>query len=260
VSDEPEDITAAREVVRHYEAAKYERERAQRRAEGEVLLSALIGQRFAIRIEAVEPWGDDSYIVEFTARLLSVEDWSAQFPGQINGRMHWDNGVTTTGIELARSDIIPESVADLNLISEVLADAGDARLLTKPQQYVEQSRAAAAEIATWPGWMQRNLEPRILPATEDAMPERIVVGKNGAYWRDFGTHYSMCPVSTDNDPIEPFAVYVRATPEGTFPESVQIRGHIEGHTLVLDEPIDVKARTTVVIRSSGTVDLDGDPA
>ena len=42
------------------------------------------------------------------------------------------------------------------------------------------------------------------------LPERIVVGANGAYWRDYGDHYSMCPVSDDNDPVEPVAVYVRA--------------------------------------------------
>ena len=41
------------------------------------------------------------------------------------------------------------------------------------------------------------------------LPERVVVGANGAYWRDFGTHYSMCPVSDDNDPVEAVATYVR---------------------------------------------------
>ena len=41
------------------------------------------------------------------------------------------------------------------------------------------------------------------------LPERVVVGANGAYWRDFGTHYSMCPVSEDNDPVEVVATYVR---------------------------------------------------
>ena len=41
------------------------------------------------------------------------------------------------------------------------------------------------------------------------LPDRIVVGKNGAYWRDYGDHYSMAVVSEDNDPIDPIAVYVR---------------------------------------------------
>lgn len=51
--------------------------------------------------------------------------------------------------------------------------------------------------------------------TEDDLPRRVVVGKNGAYWRSYenvdGTvgHYSMPPVSTDNDPVEPIAVYER---------------------------------------------------
>ncbi len=43
----------------------------------------------------------------------------------------------------------------------------------------------------------------------DDLPERVVVGANGAYWRDFGDGYSMCPVSDDNDPVTPVAVYVR---------------------------------------------------
>ena len=42
-----------------------------------------------------------------------------------------------------------------------------------------------------------------------ALPRRVVVGANGAYWRDFGTHYSMCPVSDDNDPVEPVETFIR---------------------------------------------------
>jgi len=48
------------------------------------------------------------------------------------------------------------------------------------------------------------------------LPSRVVVGANGAYWRDYtdSDHpgYSMCPVSEDNEPVEVVAVYVRATP------------------------------------------------
>lgn len=40
------------------------------------------------------------------------------------------------------------------------------------------------------------------------LPERVVVGENGAYWRDYGDSYSMCPVSEDNDPVVPVATYV----------------------------------------------------
>lgn len=48
----------------------------------------------------------------------------------------------------------------------------------------------------------------------NGLPARVVVGKNGAYWRDYTDDpdlpgYSMCPVSTDNDPVEVVAVYVR---------------------------------------------------
>jgi hypothetical protein len=44
---------------------------------------------------------------------------------------------------------------------------------------------------------------------ERSLPKRVVVGANGAYYRDFGGFYSMCPVSDDNDPVEVVAVYVR---------------------------------------------------
>ena len=43
----------------------------------------------------------------------------------------------------------------------------------------------------------------------DDLPDRVVVGANGAYWRAYVDHYSMCPVSTDNDPVEVVAVYTR---------------------------------------------------
>lgn len=46
-------------------------------------------------------------------------------------------------------------------------------------------------------------------AEVDYLPDRVVVGRNGAYWRDYGDWYSMCPVSTDNDPVDVMAVYER---------------------------------------------------
>ena len=45
-------------------------------------------------------------------------------------------------------------------------------------------------------------------------PDRVVVGANGAYWRDYGDFYSMCPVSDDNDPVVPVAVYALVGSEG----------------------------------------------
>lgn len=45
------------------------------------------------------------------------------------------------------------------------------------------------------------------------LPPRVVVGANGAYWRDYGDFYSMCPVSDDNDPVEVVAVYTLAAAE-----------------------------------------------
>ncbi len=69
------------------------------------------------------------------------------------------------------------------------------------------------------------------------LPDSVVVGKNGAYWRHFvdrgpesnGSWYSMCPVSEDNDPVEPVATFVNADDvarllfELGFPYDVQIR-------------------------------------
>lgn len=44
------------------------------------------------------------------------------------------------------------------------------------------------------------------------IPERVVLGANGAWWRYFEDmegegYYSMCPNSTDNDPVEVVATY-----------------------------------------------------
>lgn len=61
------------------------------------------------------------------------------------------------------------------------------------------------------------------------LPDRIVVGANGAYWRDFGEFYSMCPVSTDNDPVDVVAVYVRVQPPVTDPnDGADIRAQTSG--------------------------------
>ena len=47
------------------------------------------------------------------------------------------------------------------------------------------------------------------------LPDRIVVGANGAYWRDYGDHYSMCVISEDNDPVEIVAIYNRNEADAT---------------------------------------------
>jgi len=58
--------------------------------------------------------------------------------------------------------------------------------------------------------MPRDLPPYEPPAPlEDNLPQRIVVGANGAYWREFDGFYSMPVVSDDNDPVEIVAVYER---------------------------------------------------
>jgi hypothetical protein len=50
--------------------------------------------------------------------------------------------------------------------------------------------------------------------TTTDLPVTIVVDENGNYWRAFDGFYSMCPVSTDNDPVKVAAIYTRlaATP------------------------------------------------
>lgn len=49
--------------------------------------------------------------------------------------------------------------------------------------------------------------PRVRPAD---LPDRVIVGQNGAYWRESGDTLSMCPVSEDNDPVEAVAIYERS--------------------------------------------------
>lgn len=59
-------------------------------------------------------------------------------------------------------------------------------------------------------------------STTTDLPQRIVVGANGAYWLDFGSHYSMPRVSDDNDRVEVQAVYSLASqPEPTVTEALR---------------------------------------
>jgi hypothetical protein len=69
---------------------------------------------------------------------------------------------------------------------------------------------------------------------ETALPERVVVGANGAYWRDYGQHYSMCPVSDDNDPVEVRAVYVRAVTDPAEPDPIETFSHPYRAPVVID--------------------------
>ena len=57
--------------------------------------------------------------------------------------------------------------------------------------------------------LRRQIDEKLLNQVgELSFPECVVVDENGAYWREFGDHYSMCPVSDDNEPVHPVAVYV----------------------------------------------------
>ena len=43
----------------------------------------------------------------------------------------------------------------------------------------------------------------------DDLPKRVIVDQHGHYWRDYGTHLSMCPVSEENTETEVYAVFER---------------------------------------------------
>ena len=65
----------------------------------------------------------------------------------------------------------------------------------------------------------------------DSLPQFVVVDQNGNYWRvvnrdDVGiteTVYSICPTTSDNEPVEERAVYVLEAPMMTRAEKRQIR-------------------------------------
>ena len=99
------------------------------------------------------------------------------------------------------------ATADDRLLAHyVLRQKRQARLLCAEGHDME--RRSSAHLGVWLTCTRCGLIEEHEP--EIQLPNRIVVGANGAYWRDFGDDgFSMCPVSTDNDPIEPVAVYVR---------------------------------------------------
>ena len=76
------------------------------------------------------------------------------------------------------------------------------------------------------------VQPAAAPRETADLPDRIVVGANGAYWRDYGTFYSMPPASTDNEPIDVIAVYERLAPAAASAELADM--------LVEDGPRDVQ--------------------
>jgi len=54
-------------------------------------------------------------------------------------------------------------------------------------------------------------DPKETPVTDNSLPVRVVVDQNGNYWRDYGSHYSMCPVSEDNEPVTVTMAYIPDT-------------------------------------------------
>lgn len=52
------------------------------------------------------------------------------------------------------------------------------------------------------------------------LPKSVVVDQNGNYWRNYGTHYSMPPVSTDNEPVMPYALFVLGPVSAPGPDVV----------------------------------------
>lgn len=43
----------------------------------------------------------------------------------------------------------------------------------------------------------------------DCLPIRVVVDQHGHYWRDYGDHWSMCPVSDENTATWPVTEFYR---------------------------------------------------
>lgn len=52
-------------------------------------------------------------------------------------------------------------------------------------------------------------EHRDLRRDCDCLPIRVVVDQHGHYWRDYGDHWSMCPVSDENTATEPVTEFYR---------------------------------------------------
>jgi hypothetical protein len=94
-----------------------------------------------------------------------------------------------------------------------------------------------------------------LRAALEALPDRIVVGANGAYWRDYGDHYSMCPVSDDNDPVVPIATYVRLD---AAPPAPLTHEPGEPHRYELECPCGQRGMVTVSIEPQVAADLEGE--
>jgi len=85
-----------------------------------------------------------------------------------------------------------------------------------------------------------------IPESSD-LPQRVVVGANGAYWRDYGDHYSMCPVSEDNEPIEVVAVYEQAAAPAAAEIEARIRaeGYKDGFGAAMDQEQPATEETVV---------------
>ena len=97
----------------------------------------------------------------------------------------------------------------------ILAIEAEAR--EQAEQEVKRLREALVDFADTEANEQRRGKMRAaLASTEEArhvsesdLPARVVVDQHGHYWRDYGEHWSMCPVSEENISTEPVAVYER---------------------------------------------------
>jgi hypothetical protein len=67
--------------------------------------------------------------------------------------------------------------------------------------------------------------PTLAPTTEaghdhtpecECLPIRVVVDQHGHYWRDYGDHWSMCPVSDENVATDPVTEFFRIGIGGDF--------------------------------------------
>ena len=79
------------------------------------------------------------------------------------------------------------------------------------------------------------------------LPDRIVVGANGAYWRDYGDHYSMCVISEDNDPVEIVAIYNRNEADATAWDRGFLAG-FKARPAVTTDPREAVADALLVLK------------
>jgi hypothetical protein len=90
-----------------------------------------------------------------------------------------------------------------------------ARVMRPSEQHAQHFDPDCDECS-WLAGTVRDKEPQAeLAAARERvfggnLPIRVVVDQHGHYWRDYGDHWSMCPVSEENRSTEPVAEFYLA--------------------------------------------------